>query len=355
MSDIPESTTEKKENPYVKCLKFVIKIGISVAILAYLVKTRNINASDFSNVGPIFIILSFLCVMLQLFLTAVRWRSLLQAVGIRCTMMEIISLQMQGQFFSQFIPGGSVGGDVVKAGILASRTPKGGKFNCVFSIFMDRLCGLNALLLTLLLTCLVCQKEIALFPEDDRHALMIACVICGGLFIATIALFFCDLLYKVPFFKFFLDIGDKITHNTFRQASDAVALYRTKWKLIVFWIFAATFTFFPILGLPVWILANGIHGAPYRHLLPCLMTSNISQVIAAIPISFGGTGTRDYACTRMLEALSISKPDSVIIPLLVTAVTITTALFGAIFFVTDRRKKSPQTPVEQNIEQETVS
>ncbi|GEM_PF-1468305 len=339
---------EKTESVVWKITKFVLKLGVSAAILCYLIFSRDIKWSDFGNVKPIYIFFAFLCVLAQVFLTSVRWRSLLKTAGIRCSVYEAFSLQMQGLFFSQFLPGGSVGGDVVKAGIMASRTPSGGKFNCVFSIFMDRLCGLNALLLTLLLTCLMCRDTIALFDEPDRNALMIMCAVCACLFAATVMLFFCDLLYKAAFFRFFLNIADKLTKNTFRQAADAVSLYRTHWQQIVFWIGCTTFVFFPILGLPVWLLANGIYGAPSRPLLPCLMTSNISQAIAAIPISFGGTGTRDVACTRMLEAMNFNAPDNVLVPLLVTAITIGVGLLGAFFFVGDRKKNAPSQAQKKN-------
>lgn len=347
-TDIASKTTNPEQNAvaepfWKKTLKFCLKFGISAAILIYLIHSRHITLKDFANVRIDYVILAFFCIVLQVFLTSIRWRSLLKAVGIHCTVWEAFSLQMQGAFFSLCIPGGSVGGDIIKAGLLVSRTPKDGKFNCVFSIFVDRLCGLSALLLTLLLTCLVCREEIELFEPAERHSLSVMCMICGCVFLLTVLVFFSDLLYKIPLTRFFLNLADKITKNTFRKAADAVGIYRHSWYLPVIWILAATFIFFPILGVPVWLIANGIQGAPERSLLPCLMTSNISQTIAAIPISFGGTGMRDIACTKMLEALSIGKPDSVVIPLLITLLSIFSSLTGAVFFIFSHKKKSVKT------------
>ena len=328
------------EATWKKVLKFVLKFGVSAGILTYIICTRDIKWGDFTLVNPWCIAGAFLCIYIQLTLTGVRWFSLLRAVGIRCSFREALSLQMQGLFFSQFLPGGYVGGDVVKAGILASRTPAGGKFNVVFSIFVDRLCGLGALLTALLGTCLLCRGEIARFPEGPRNGLLVMCAVCGALLCVVIFVFFSDLLYKVKFFKFFLDIGDRITKDTFKRAAAAMALYRRSWKLLVGWFFATTFVFFPVLGLPVWLLANGFEGAPHRGFLPCLMVSNVSQTIAAIPGSFGGTGTRDFAGAEMMSAMGFSDTESGVIPILVTVVTLLVALSCALFFIFDRGRRA---------------
>jgi len=212
----------------------------------------------------------------------------------------------------------------------------------VFSIFVDRLCGLGSLLIALLGTCLICHDTIARFPEGARHGLMVMCAVCGALLCVVIFVFFSDLLYKVKFFKFFLDIADRITKDTFKRAADAVALYRRCWKLLLGWIAATTLVFFPILSLPVWVMANGFEGAPHRDFLPCLMISNVSQTIAAIPGSFGGTGTRDIACAEMMTAMGFTDTESGVIPILVTMVTLLVALSCSVFFIFDRGKRAPK-------------
>ena len=385
----PAMESEKPPEPaWKKTLKFVLRFGVSAGILAYIICTRDIKWQDFKLVEPWCIAAGFLCIYTQLSLTAVRWFTLLRAAGVKCSFREAFSLQMQGMFFSQFLPGGSVGGDVVKAGILATRTPPGGKFNVVFSIFVDRLCGLGALLIALLGTCLICRDTIAQFPEGQRNGLLVMCAVCGALLCVVICVFFSDLLYKVRFFKFFLDIADRITKDTFKRAADAVALYRRSWKMLLGWIVATTLVFFPVLGMPVWLMANSFENVPEvesapveieqaadapgsvdvlaqeamqdsapvaveqtgetpdavrpepkRDFLSCLMISNVSQTIAAIPGSFGGTGTRDIAGAEMMTAMGYSKKESGVIPILVTMLTLLVALSCSVFFVFDRGKR----------------
>jgi len=380
----PAMETEKPPEPaWKKTLKFILRFGVSAGILTYIICTRDIEWRDFTLVKPWCLAVSFLCIYTQLALTAVRWFTLLRAAGVKCSFREAFSLQMQGMFFSQFLPGGSVGGDVVKAGILATRTPPGGKFNVVFSIFVDRLCGLGSLLIALLGTCLICRATIAQFPEGQRNGLLVMCAVCGALLCVVIFVFFSDLLYKVKFFKFFLDIADRITKDTFKRAANAVALYRRRWKMLLAWIVATTLVFFPVLGMPVWLLANGFENVqeaapasveqaadasatdetvrdiavavpgeqaakvseaarpePKRDFLSCLMISNVSQTIAAIPGSFGGTGTRDIAGVEMMTAMGFSKKESGVIPILVTMLTLLVALSCSVFFIFDRGKRA---------------
>ncbi|MBO7089888.1 MAG: hypothetical protein J6W70_08285, partial [Lentisphaeria bacterium] len=105
------------------------------------------------------------------------------------------------------------------------------------------------------------------------------------------------------------------------------------------WVVTTTLVFFPVLGMPVWLLANGFDGAPRRGFLPCLMISNVSQTIAAIPGSFGGTGTRDIAGAEMMTAMGFTDTESGVIPILVTVVTLLVALSCAVFFIFDRGRR----------------
>ncbi len=321
-----------------RLLSFTLKIGVSIAILAYLILSRDIRWSDFATVGPLFLLASYLCIMLQLFLTGVRWWILLRTAGIGISFWEVFSLEMQGAFFSLVIPGGSVGGDLIKAGIIAKRSPQGERFIGVFSILMDRLCGLSGLLLATLLACAACLDEIRRFSEQARIGIALMCLVCAGVLCVCAVVFFYDLLYRIRFFRFFLKIADRYSKGMFKRAARAVAMYRRRWRLILALILVSCFVFFPILGAPVWILANASLPA-HQEYMPCLMVSNVSQTIAAIPISFGGVGTRDIAATKMLEALSWTKPESVTVPLLVTLLSTLALLSGAVFFIFDPARK----------------
>jgi len=85
---------------------------------------------------------------------------------------------------------------------------------------------------------------------------------------------------------------------------------------------------------------EAVRTEPKRDFLSCLMISNVSQTIAAIPGSFGGTGMRDIAGAEVMTAMGFSKKESGVIPILVTVVTLLVALSCSVFFIFDRGKRA---------------
>lgn len=80
----------------------------------------------------------------SLLIVAVRWRFLMQIVGVHIRVWEAVRLTFLGQFFNAIVPG-MVGGDLVKAYYVAKHTPR--KAAVLVSIFIDRVIGLAELAL----------------------------------------------------------------------------------------------------------------------------------------------------------------------------------------------------------------
>ena len=317
-----------------KIILFILKIGIAAGILAWLIWRSGLDFQSAASVPLLYPALAVICVFIQLFLTIVRWHSLLRCIGIRLPFREIFSLGMQGQFFSLFIPAGSVGGDLIKAGILAKRSPGGEKFNGVFSILVDRLCGLTALMLFTLFGCAVFFPVILGFPGELRIGIYTAMFICVGILCAVAAVFFHDILYRFAFMKKILSLLDRFSKGAFTRAAEAIALYRKNWKVLLGWIVATTFVFFPFLTAALWFLGIGV----CRHRLSaslCLLASNLSQTAAAVPLTNGGIGVRDAVAARIFASGGCTEEQAALIPLLFTLSMLIVSLSGSFFFVFD--------------------
>ena len=317
-----------------KIVLFVLKLGIAAGILIWLIRRSGLDFQSAAAVPLLYPALAVACIMIQLTLTIIRWYFLLRCIGIVLPFREILSLGMQGQFFSLFIPAGSVGGDLIKAGILAKRSPGGEKFNGVFSILVDRLCGLTALMLFTLLGCGVFYRVILDFPAELRIGIYTAIFICTGVLCATAAVFFHDILYRFSFMKKILTLLDRFSGGAFTRAADAIAHYRKHWKLLLGWIAATTFIFFPFLAAALWFLGIGVCG----RILPvslCLLASNLSQTAAAVPLTNGGIGVRDAVAARIFASGGCTAEQAALIPLLFTLAMLIVSLSGSIFFVFD--------------------
>ena len=317
-----------------KTVLFILKLGIAAGILTWLIRRSGLDFQSAASVPLLYPALAVACLMIQLTLTIIRWYFLLRCVGIRLPFREIFSLGMQGQFFSLFIPAGSVGGDLIKAGILAKRSPGGEKFNGVFSILVDRLCGLTALMLFTLLGCGVFYPVIRTFPAELRIGVYTAMILCAGVLCATAAVFFHDILYRIPIMKKLLSLLDRFSGGSFTRAADAIALYRKSWKHLLGWIGATTFVFFPFLAAALWFLGIGVCGRRLPVSL-CLLASNLSQTAAAVPLTNGGIGVRDAVAARIFTAGGVAAEQAALIPLLFTLSMLVVSLFGSVFFVFD--------------------
>ncbi len=120
------------------------------------------------DLRPGFYAAALLVGTLAVFLTAVRWRLLLQAVGIDLGLISSARLVWVGLFFNLVVPG-LTGGDLVRAVLVARRTPR--PEAAVVSVLADRLVGLGALVG---LAAVVVVAQWTRFPEIAPAILAVA-------------------------------------------------------------------------------------------------------------------------------------------------------------------------------------
>ena len=121
---------------------FFVKLAIAGGIVAYLAFKNPTEIIDgFRSFNYIWLVPALLFYLLHMLVCAWRWHRLTRILGVRLSGFEALSLTMQGYFFSLVIPGGAIGGDVVKMGVLSKRTRPGAKMEGAFTILMDRIVG----------------------------------------------------------------------------------------------------------------------------------------------------------------------------------------------------------------------
>jgi uncharacterized membrane protein YbhN (UPF0104 family) len=130
-----------------KTIITLLKIGVSVAILAYLVRDAQQNEA-FSNLMArsknwLVLCLALVACSSAVLLTLVRWHYLVRALDIPFTRKEALRLGFLGYLFN-LAPMGIVGGDLLKAVMLA-RHQRNRQPEAVASVGVDRLIGLYML------------------------------------------------------------------------------------------------------------------------------------------------------------------------------------------------------------------
>ena len=136
----------KEQGKSSRFLQTAIRLIFAAAIIGGLIWFRRdqllkcLNSFDY-----IFVIPSILFYLLTHIIGSWRWCQLARLQKFDISMFEAFSLTMQGNFFSLIIPGGAIGGDVAKMGLLAKRRQPGTRGEGIFSVFMDRVVGMLAL------------------------------------------------------------------------------------------------------------------------------------------------------------------------------------------------------------------
>lgn len=126
---------------------FLIKLAIGVGGVVLLVKLGSIDLAVLAGAadrpGPLALALA--CLLATVPLAGLRWWCLLKGLGFVVGLGWSLNATLISLFFHTFLPG-AYGGDVVRLG-LAYRATGGGLNRLTFSVLIDRITGLVALLL----------------------------------------------------------------------------------------------------------------------------------------------------------------------------------------------------------------
>ncbi len=330
-------------------LVFLLKIGIMVLIFYWVLKDSGSFASHLLHADPCWLIPAFLCLALQALLSFLRWGMLLRGLGVKLSFRDLTSLGMLGMFFSLVIPGGAVGGDLIKAGILAGRSPEGKKFHGVFSIITDRIIGMMALFSFTLVFSLLFLERIRALRSDLRYLVFFLMILSAGGLCAGAGMWMHEILFRPRFMRRLLEWGDAIGKNVFSNTIEALQLYRENWGVPLRAFALSFFLMVPLLILALFFSVKATEGAttvssspsssaaasevPGAEFSNCILASTLSNTASAIPLTPGGLGTRDYVSKEMLLSGGASEPNATAATLLFSAISILISLSGAFFFL----------------------
>ena len=169
-----------------KILTAVVKIGLSVGIVGYLVYDASTHkdangVSVFDNLvhqpkhwG---MLAAALCVFTFLILlTFIRWWFLVRALGVPAKLSDTIRVGFWGFLFN-LAPLGVVGGDLVKA-VMLSREHREKQASVIASVIVDRIIGLYVLFAFASATILATGFQHYKIPYIDQ--------ICNGVYLVTL-------------------------------------------------------------------------------------------------------------------------------------------------------------------------
>lgn len=307
-------------------LKTILKIAIAIGILYWLISQGKL---DFSLIGesfrsPKFFIISSILVSLQLLIGAYRLGFLLKIKSQNIRGRNLISAQWIGQLFSTVLPGAFTS-DILKVGYIKKVDQNLSRSYILFSILIDRIIGLNSLLLIAGISSLIFySKLITLNPMVEKIILLN--IILFVLSLLGMSLIFLKTEHQNKLLKFVP------TQKLKSMASEVWVL--SEYKLQFFWAYLAS-----ILGHMLSLTAFWVINYPFfEHPISLEYITTlipIGHIAVVIPISPGGVGVGHAAFATLFQFINHSNGASLYNVYWIMCLIIN--LFGIIPFVFDKK------------------
>lgn len=275
-----------------KFLFKILKIGISLVLL-YLVFKKVPFTSIYKvvkNVNLFYLLLAIGSLLISQIISSNRLLLFFDKLTFNISAKSNLQLYFVGMFYNFFIPGG-IGGDAYKIYLL-NKHFKWSVKKLTKAVFVDRLIGLVAILIWILLLVLILPTNKPFF-----FYLLIPLAIIGGFIISKISI------------KKFFSIFNTIFYKT----------------ITLSFIIQA----FQLISILLIIKALHIN----QHYTTYLILFLISSVLSII--SFAGIGVREYIFLKASLFLNFNLEASVAIGLLFTLISFLIALTGVYFEITN--------------------
>ena len=337
-----------------KPIFFILKLSIAALIVWYLLLRDTASlAGSLKDFDPRYLAGAVICYAAHYAVCAWRWRKLAVMLDIPLGVFESFSLTVQGMFFSLVIPGGAIGGDVVKMAVISKRTSRGRKTEGAFTVLMDRIVGMIALFI-LVLVIVPCAYDLLMdcrIPQINIPQKVKLAGICGLLLTAVSGLaascviFFHKIIHKAALFDRLLSFADRISGGTVSRMEQATDVYAGNPGKLVLLTAASILGVHLMTVIPLLFLLAGL-GVKFS-CFSVVVAVTLGNVAGLLPFFPSGVGIRDLVTVTILVAAGVPEFDAKTAQLLYTAIIILSNLAGGLFFIFDSgRKKAEQQGAE---------
>jgi len=312
-------------------VKLIIGVGLLVALL--LVDSNWRNVADIAQGAQLVYLLPFLGIVVVMFwVSCLKWRLFLRSHASDIPMHRLMTLYVIGYFFNNFLPS-NVGGDAVRSYMLGRRIKSQGR--AFSTVFLERFAGLLAMVS-------MAVSAYLLSPALRNEPLIRWSILLMGGATAGIAL----IIWRPGIVKKSL---------TPFQAYEAVESMNTKLirvhgyisrfrdeKTVLVHAMMYSYAFYLLAAVNVYVggLLLGVQSS-----LPQLFAvTPIVMLIAAVPITLNGLGTREWAFSVYLASAGTTPEQGLAIALALRAQTIFLSAVGGILFLVDSSRNRVEAP-----------
>lgn len=324
----------KGDRPRSKWLKFGLRLGCTLILLAFLFKSFSWTSvlQKLAHLDDGEILIGVVIGLVGVILSSYQWHSLLEGEGIHIDLRRLINLYFVGIAFNHFLPTG-MGGDVVKAYYVGkeAQNPHGS----VSAVVMSRVTGFLGMLMVSLPALLIWHN---LFASWIIITFTLACLaMCTALACVYFAVTLLPRLLK----------GKWIKYRAISTALDVGITMRESLKHPRALLGSLTFgiCFHITATLNYYAVAYMLH----LHIpLPFFFVAiPLVSLIAFLPTTINGYGLRENAFIGIFSTLHVDAATATALVLLMDAQGILFGLIGGIIYLFMHEKKILNKPTEQ--------
>lgn len=326
-----EAETAEIPQRWMPALKLILKLGVASLLIAWVVggNWRGMLES-IRQMNPLWVLLCFCAQLIQVTLTGVRWKFLI-GKDLNVSWYETMRLTFIGLFSNIFIPAGAVGGDVVKAAMLASKL-KGQRVEATVSVLVDRIVGVAGLFLLVLLFFGITFSKVTTLPAAAQSVVFLLTALSAAGCVIIAVLFFQDFIFRWKFASDLLAFADRWLRGIPGNVIRSVSAYRNRWKTLIGTTLFSALLLHPLLMLAIFFpLYGSIHELPPVDTTMAAVA--YGNVASAVPLTPGGLGTRDAVVKTLLSAWNIPETSAATAMIIYTAMLLLIDLLGGIAFL----------------------
>jgi len=307
-----------------KLILLLVRIIISVSLIVFLVKTqfKDIRSAleIIKSVNKPLLILSLSTHIFGIWITAVRWNTLLGTQKVKLGTTTLTLTVLIGFFFNNFLPT-SIGGDVFRTYDAAKKANIPIETSASI-IIVERFSGVISAstyaVIALFLGFTAIGNRSFIIPVI---IFFIICIIIAFLILNPSILRLNKLINKIKFLK---KVKEKLANVYFTFLS----FKKFKWVLVRVLIYSFLLQFAVILNYFLAAKSLGID----LNLTAFIFIVPVVTIIAMVPISIGGIGIRENTLVFIITAMGVGSEQAAICALLIFLMLIFIGIIGGITY-----------------------
>ena len=286
--------------PTIKSIKrtgiIILRISISLVLLIFLFKQVDPGSllAILKRSNKPLIYLSFLITFFGYFFCFLRWKMLLETVGVNLPKKRLISAFSGGIFFNMFLPS-TVGGDFVRSADIGYHSKKTG--TVVATVLLDRLSGFVGMTFVALIALMLGGSSI----KDQRIIFFI--YLLAALLLLIILIIFNNFVHGILSKLFSSGHPGRIRGGLLKVLKEMYEFKRH--KAVIAQNLLLSIAVQVIGPITTYLIAISFHLEV--NIIYFFLFIPIIAAVTLLPISIGGLGVRDYMTILLFTGIGISK------------------------------------------------